>query len=48
LDDMSMPTVAELLDDASLGLELVAGPRGSDREIEAAAVSELTHPGPWL
>jgi PucR family transcriptional regulator, purine catabolism regulatory protein len=45
---MSMPTVAELLDDASLGLELVAGPRGSDREIEAAAVSELTHPGPWL
>src|SRR6478609_8383840 len=45
---MSMLTVAELLDDASLGLELVAGRRDADREIEAAAVSELSHPGPWL
>jgi purine catabolism regulator len=45
---MSMPTVAELLDDASLGLELVAGRRDAEHEIEAAAVSELTHPGPWL
>ncbi len=48
LDDMSMLTVTELLDDASLGLELVAGHRAADREIEAAAVSELSHPGPWL
>ena len=26
----------------------MAGRRGADREIEAAAVSELAHPGPWL
>ncbi len=45
---MSMPTVAELLGDASLGLQLVAGRAAADREIEAAAVSELAHPGPWL
>ncbi len=43
-----MPTVAELLDDGSLGLQLVAGRAAVDREIEAAAVSELAHPGPWL
>ncbi len=43
-----MLTVTELLDDASLGLELVAGAAAADREIEAAAVSELSHPGPWL
>ena len=43
-----MLTVAELLDDASLGLQLVAGRAAADREIEAAAVSELAHPGPWL
>lgn len=45
---MSMLTVADLLDDASLGLSLVAGRPAVSREIEAAAVSELTHPGPWL
>ncbi len=45
---MSILTVMELVDDASLGLELVAGRRAADREIEAAAVSELSHPGPWL
>jgi purine catabolism regulatory family protein/PucR-like helix-turn-helix protein len=45
---MSMLTVADLLDDASLGLELVAGHSAIDREIDAAAVSELAHPGPWL
>ena len=43
-----MLTVAELLDDGSLGLQLVAGRAAVDREIEAAAVSELAHPGPWL
>ena len=37
-----MLTVTALLDDASLGLELVAGNRAADREIEAAAVSELS------
>jgi PucR family transcriptional regulator, purine catabolism regulatory protein len=45
---MSMLTVAELIADAELGLELVAGRDGAEREIEAAAVSELAHPGPWL
>ena len=43
-----MLTVAELLDDGSLGLQLVAGRAAVDREIEAAAVSELANPGPWL
>jgi PucR family transcriptional regulator, purine catabolism regulatory protein len=45
---MSMLTVAELTADLELGLELVAGHSGAGREIEAAAVSELAHPGPWL
>ena len=43
-----MLTVAELTADLELGLELVAGHSGAGREIEAAAVSELAHPGPWL
>lgn len=43
-----MLTLTELLDDDSLGMELVAGRAAVDREIEAAAVSELSHPGPWL
>ncbi|HTI74997.1 MAG TPA: PucR family transcriptional regulator ligand-binding domain-containing protein [Mycobacterium sp.] len=43
-----MLTVAELVADPELGLELVAGRTGAEREIEAAAVSELVHPGPWL
>ena len=43
-----MLTVTELVADPDLGLELVAGRGGADREIEAAAVSELAHPGPWL
>src|SRR5258707_11287155 len=47
-DDMSMLTVAELVGDPELGLELVAGAGGAGREIEAAAVSELANPGPWL
>src|ERR1700761_8364840 len=47
-DDMSMLTVAELVTDSELGLELVAGRTGAEREIEAAAVSELVHPGSWL
>jgi purine catabolism regulator len=47
-DDMSMLTVAELIEDPELGLELVAGAEGAAREIEAAAVSELANPGPWL
>jgi purine catabolism regulator len=45
---MSMLTVAELVADPDLGLQLVAGRGGADREIEAAAVSELVNPGPWL
>jgi PucR family transcriptional regulator, purine catabolism regulatory protein len=45
---MSMLTVAELVEDTSLRLVLVAGGAAADREIEAAAVSELSHPGPWL
>ena len=43
-----MLTVAELVADPELGLELVAGRTGAEREIEAAAVSELVNPGPWL
>ena len=43
-----MLTVAELTADPNLGLELVAGRTGARREIEAAAVSELANPGPWL
>ncbi|MBS1693166.1 MAG: PucR family transcriptional regulator [Actinobacteria bacterium] len=43
-----MPTVEELLADEPLGLTLVAGHAGAGREIEAAAVSELRHPGSWL
>ncbi len=43
-----MLTVADLVADPELGLQLVAGHPGSGREIEAAAVSELAHPGPWL
>src|SRR3954454_23901858 len=47
-DDMSMLTVAELVADPELGLQLVAGQANVSREIEAAAVSELANPGPWL
>lgn len=43
-----MLTVAELVADPALGLELVAGAGAAAREVEAAAVSELSHPGPWL
>ncbi len=45
---MAMLTITELLSDQTLGLQLVAGASEIDREIEAAAVSELSHPGPWL
>jgi PucR family transcriptional regulator, purine catabolism regulatory protein len=45
---MYMLTVAELVADPDLGLELVAGHVQAGREIDAAAVSELAHPGPWL
>jgi PucR family transcriptional regulator, purine catabolism regulatory protein len=45
---MSMLTVTELVADPDLGLRLVAGRTGAHREIEAAAVSELAHPGGWL
>lgn len=47
-DHMSMLTIAELIADPELGLELVGGHAGAGREIEAAAVSELANPGPWL
>jgi purine catabolism regulator len=43
-----MLTVAELAADPELQLDLVAGRAHVDREIEAAAVSELADPGPWL
>lgn len=43
-----MPTVADLVADPDLGLQLVAGQRHAHREVEAAAVSELARPGPWL
>ncbi|BBY15644.1 helix-turn-helix domain-containing protein [Mycolicibacterium litorale] len=43
-----MPTVAELVTDPDLGLVLVAGAQHADREVDAAAVSELAHPGSWL
>src|ERR1700754_1441832 len=48
MDDMSMLNVSQLIGDPELGLELVAGHAGGEREIEAAAVSELANPGPWL
>jgi purine catabolism regulator len=41
-------TVADLVADPGLRLAVVAGHGGLDREIEAAAVSELAEPGPWL
>lgn len=47
-DYVSVLTVADLLASPDLGLELVAGRDGTDREIEAAAVCELPHPEPWL
>ncbi|WP_422746500.1 PucR family transcriptional regulator ligand-binding domain-containing protein [Mycobacterium sp. WMMD1722] len=43
-----MTTVRELIAHPELGLTLVAGARHADREIDAAAVSELRHPGSWL
>jgi purine catabolism regulator len=45
---MSMLSVAQLAADPELRLDLVAGHVHADREIEAAAVSELADPGPWL
>jgi PucR family transcriptional regulator, purine catabolism regulatory protein len=41
-------TVADLVTDPALRLAVVAGHGGLGREIEAAAVSELAEPGPWL
>ncbi|MGY1622898.1 PucR family transcriptional regulator ligand-binding domain-containing protein [Geodermatophilus sp. SYSU D00965] len=43
-----MLTVGELASAPSLRLEVVAGHGSLDRAIEAAAVSELAEPGPWL
>ncbi|WP_219418023.1 PucR family transcriptional regulator [Pseudonocardia nigra] len=43
-----MLTVAALVADPVLRLEVVAGHVGVDRVVEAAAVSELAEPGPWL
>jgi purine catabolism regulator len=43
-----MTSVAELVADPALRLRVAAGRRGLDREVTAAAVSELTEPGPWL
>jgi purine catabolism regulator len=48
-DNVSMLSIAELLADPDLGLTLVGGQDAANEgEIEAAAVSELAHPGPWL
>jgi purine catabolism regulatory family protein/PucR-like helix-turn-helix protein len=41
-------TVADLVADPALRLAAVAGRAELGREIEAAAVSELAEPGPWL
>jgi PucR family transcriptional regulator, purine catabolism regulatory protein len=41
-------TVADLVADPALRLAVVAGRDELGREIEAAAVSELAEPGPWL
>jgi PucR family transcriptional regulator, purine catabolism regulatory protein len=41
-------TVADLVADPALRLAVVAGHGGLGHEIEAAAVSELAEPGPWL
>ena len=43
-----MTSVAELVADPTLRLEVAAGRGGLDREVTAAAVSELAEPGPWL
>lgn len=43
-----MLTVTELVADPSLGLKLLAGRANANREIEAAAVSELADAGTWL
>lgn len=43
-----MLTVAELVADPALHLSLVAGHDAATRELDAAAVSELARPGPWL
>lgn len=43
-----MLTVADLAADPALRLAVVAGHAALDRGIEAAAVSELAEPGPWL
>jgi purine catabolism regulator len=41
-------TVADLVADPTLRIAVVAGRSRLDRGIEAAAVSELAEPGPWL
>ncbi|TWF80921.1 purine catabolism regulator [Pseudonocardia hierapolitana] len=41
-------TVADLAADPALRLSVVAGRGERGRELEAAAVSELAEPGPWL
>ena len=41
-----MASVAELVADPALRLEVAAGRGGLDREVTAAAVSELAEPGP--
>ncbi len=43
-----MITIAELLAESSLQLELAAGSQGLERAVAAAHVSELTRPSSWL
>jgi purine catabolism regulatory family protein/PucR-like helix-turn-helix protein len=48
VQERTLLTVAELVADPALKLAVVAGRDALGREIEAAAVSELAEPGPWL
>jgi purine catabolism regulator len=48
VQEPALLTVADLVADPALRLAAVAGQDELNREIEAAAVSELAEPGPWL
>jgi purine catabolism regulator len=48
VQECALLTVADLVADPALRLAVVAGHDELGREIEAAAVSELAEPGPWL
>ncbi|QYN39671.1 PucR family transcriptional regulator ligand-binding domain-containing protein [Pseudonocardia sp. DSM 110487] len=48
VQERALLTLADLVADPALRLAVVAGRDELGREIEAAAVSELAEPGPWL